>query len=115
MKIYLGPWKKETKRFYWRDVDALCYSRQVLTPKGLTYSKILGGNCYIGCPEIWYDEYMKQFCVMTSYVDDDQEYGSLENLMGRIDKDLITKGYGLGEKCVVLLTQEQYDKLSVLV
>lgn len=102
--IYLGPWKQEEKYWMQYQKTATCHYHPLL-------SKKFNGN-WLASPEIWYDN--GTYCIITSYIDDRWDFGTLEKLKTSVDDNLMKLGWGLGEDGVVILEQEQFDKLNIL-
>lgn len=107
--IYLGPWLQEKNSIVAGVIgkSETCHYRPLLIKKF--------NGIWLARPEIWFDENKRKHCMIISYIDDHWQYGELEDLQKDIDDNLLTRGWGLGESAVVLLDQEKFDKLSVLI
>jgi len=97
-KVYLGPWQEFNKgQVYFRPV--------------------LKNHKYVWTPEIYRNGSSRNNTHSWYYLDNEDNaiFGTLEETQNACDKQTLEYGCGLGRNTVVFLTQEQFDKLKVLI
>ena len=99
MKIFFGPWQPTGNKNYYRPIlnkfSMFKNGKRIVLEEPILYA-----TC----------DYEYKFTF-----DGIPYYGSAWGMMERMDQVLKTYGYGTSPENLVFLTQEQFDKLKVLI